>query len=186
MNTPYFTCVAGVDTSLTNTGVAIDGPDGVTVHNVKSKGSATASWDERHDRLVKLAQQIGDLVPIGALAVIEAPAYSRVIGTGHHDRAGLWWLVYDYLWDVRKCVMLVLTPQARMTYATGKGNSGKDVVLAAVVKRYPDINVIDNNVADAVVLMAMGRRLDGHPIDQLPATHLRALAKVVLPEGMKS
>lgn len=181
-----FQHVAGVDTSLTNTGVAFCGVDGTFVHNVKSKGSATASWDERHDRLVKLSIQIGELVPFGSLVVIEGPAYSRAVGTGHHDRAGLWWLVYDYLRSEGGCVMLVLTPQARMTYATGKGNSGKDVVLAAVVKRYPDINVIDNNVADAVVLMAMGRRLDGHPIDQLPQTHLRALAKVVLPEGMRS
>lgn len=177
---PYFAHVVGIDTSMTNTGIVLHGSGGVSVHNVKSKGKADDTWTTRHDRLVKLAGEICELVPFNSLVVIEAPAYNS--RTGHqHDRSGLWWLVYDELRADRGCIVVTATPQARMTYATGKGNSGKDVVLAAVVKRYADIDVTDNNVADAVVLMAIGRRLDGNPIDSLPATHLRAMAKVALP-----
>lgn len=179
MGQPYFTTVVGIDTSMTNTGLAVNAHGVTTVHNVKSAGKKTDTWDMRHDRLVKLAGQIGDLVPDNSLVVMEAPAYNSRTGS-QHDRSGLWWYVYDLL-SCKGCTMLALSPQTRMTYTTGKGNSGKDVVLAAVVKRYADIDVVDNNVADAVAFMAIGRRLDGTPIDTLPATHLRALAKVDWP-----
>lgn len=173
---PYFTHVVGIDTSMTNTGIAVNNSRGTTVHNVKSVGKKTDTWDMRYVRLIDLAYRIADHVPLGSFVVMEAPAYSSRTGS-QHDRAGLWWLVWHLL-KAKDCVMLALTPQTRMTYTTGKGNSGKDVVLAAVVRRYPDIDVTDNNVADAVAFMAIGRRLDGNPIDTLPATHLRALAKI--------
>jgi crossover junction endodeoxyribonuclease RuvC len=78
----------------------------------------------------------------------------------------------------------VVPPATLKTYATGKGNASKDAVLAAVVKRYPGWAVTGNDVADAVVLMAMGARLLGHPLESsLPQSHLRALDKLTLPQG---
>lgn len=82
--------------------------------------------------------------------------------------------------------LLVVTPAQLKTYATGKGNASKDAVLAAAVKRYPAWDITGNDVADAVVLMAIGSRLLGHPIEaSLPQTHLRALDKLALPTDLK-
>ena len=77
-------------------------------------------------------------------------------------------------------------PTSRATYATGKDNAGKDAVLAAVVRRYPDVDVTGNDEADALVMAAMGARLLGHPLeDSLPQSHLRALAGLELPDTLK-
>src|SRR5690606_742936 len=118
----------------------------------------------------------------GAMVVIEAPAYSRATGSAT-DRAGLWWAVYDTL--AESCVVLPVMPNVRAKYATGKGNAGKDAVLAAAVRRYPSIDISGNDTADAVVLMAIGRRLLGEPIDDpMPALNLSALATLKLPEEL--
>jgi len=114
------------------------------------------------------------------LAVIEGPAYSRGQMGGQHAKAGSWWLIVDNLASAG-IPILVVPPNVRAMYATGKGNAGKDEVLAAVVKRYPGYDVDSNDIADALAMCALGARLLGHPIDDLPKTHLRALAKLTHP-----
>ena len=37
-------------------------------------------------------------------------------------------------------------------YATGKGNCGKPAMVAAAIKRFPEIEIIDDNHADALFL----------------------------------
>ena len=170
--------VVGLDLSLTATGTALIRPGMTTaVQTLKSKGAKDATLSERADRLRKLAREI--LLPAATanVVVIEQPAYSQT-GGSHHDRSGLWWLVVDALIfdDLR---LVEVTPQAVKIYATGKGNASKDEVLAAVVRRYPDIEVRNNNEADALVLAAIGARLSGQPLEEsLPQLHLRALDKI--------
>lgn len=107
------------------------------------------------------------------LAVIEAPAYSRGMGMAH-ERAGLWWRLYSMLHE-QSIPVLVVLPNLRAKYATGKGNAGKDQVLLAASRRYPGVPMTNNNEADAVVLAAMGARWAGHPIDSLPKAHVDAM-----------
>jgi len=42
-------------------------------------------------------------------------------------------------------------------WATGSGNSNKDVMFAEAKKRWPMINVIDHNMADALLMLAMAK-----------------------------
>jgi crossover junction endodeoxyribonuclease RuvC len=99
-----------------------------------------------------------------------------------HDRSGLWWLVLDPVhWDGRARDVVEVPPTCRAKYATGKGNAPKDAVLAAAIRRFPDWDITGNDVADAVILAAMGARHLGHPIDQMPAAHLTAMAAVRWP-----
>ena len=42
-------------------------------------------------------------------------------------------------------------------FATGKGNAGKPAMIEAAQKRYPDIQIIDDNHADALLLLAYAR-----------------------------
>ena len=85
-----------------------------------------------------------------ALGVIEGPSFGSK-GAGQHERAHLWWELAGLLDELCRDVIEV-PPTNRAKYATGKGNAGKDEVLAAVVRRYPDVNVTNNNEADSLVL----------------------------------
>ncbi|QDZ15803.1 crossover junction endodeoxyribonuclease RuvC [Humibacter ginsenosidimutans] len=168
--------VVGLDLSLTATGIATVG-DTTNVLTLKSKGNATATLDERALRLHNLTLDIITRAVFGDTVVIEQPAYGQT-GGSHHDRSGLWWLVVDALIpEVDR--LIEVTPQTVKKYATGKGNASKDEVLAAVVRRYPNVPVANNNEADALILAAIGARLSGTPIESgLPLTHIDALAKV--------
>jgi hypothetical protein len=99
---------------------------------------------------------------------------------GHpHDRSGLWWLVYDML-AAKSCTVVSVAPTSRAKYATGKGNAGKDAVLAEVIRKHLDLDIRSNDVADAVILDDIARRLSGQPADTPPATHLKAMEGITL------
>jgi crossover junction endodeoxyribonuclease RuvC len=179
--------VVGLDLSLTSTGVAWLGiDDGVPVvtrtMRIRSVGAKDATLYGRHERIARLVREVCSAVGYVDLLVIEQPAYSRTVGS-QHDRSGLWWLVIDALIreDHARSVAEV-APTGRARYATGKGNAGKDEVLAAAIRRFPGWDITGNDVADAVILAAMGARHLGHPIDQMPAAHLTAMAAVRWPD----
>src|SRR5690606_34094716 len=97
------------------------------------------------------------------LIVMEAPAFSKNNGMAH-ERAGLWWKIYEAVTGYSVHV-LVVKPNLRAKYATGRGNAGKDEVMLAASRRYPDAEITNNNEADAVALAAMGARLMAEPVD---------------------
>jgi hypothetical protein len=98
-----------------------------------------------------------------------------------HDRSGLWWLVVNGLF-ANDVPVVEITPNQRAKYATGKGTDDKDKVLAAVIRRYPDVDVTGNDVADALALAAMGRRRLGRPLEEsLPKPNLEVMDKVRWP-----
>lgn len=177
--------VVGLDLSLTGTGVASN-VRGVDL--VESTGHKGDSLVQRHKRLQNLTVDIlGAFVDLDdvtcdqpSLVVIEQPAFSRTQGS-QHDRSGLWWLVVSTLHDLDIPVAEIVPGQLKK-YATGKGGAGKDVVLAEVVRRFPEYTGNNNNTADAYVLMAMGLDHLGHPLVDLPKTHRDALDAVRWPE----
>ena len=122
--------VAGIDPSLTSTGVAVvDTQDRLTIatHTVASKGRRDASWRERWERGVDLAADIGALVPRDSeLVVVEAPTLSQGRQGGHLDRHGLWWALYGNLTRAGHDV-LVVAASSRAKFAAGKGNAGRSV-----------------------------------------------------------
>lgn len=178
--------VVGLDLSLTGTGIAVGGGglglESVVTQKIGSKPHKSnpdwkdPSWDDRFDRTTLLVNRIANYVPRGSLVLVEAPAYGAKGGSAH-DRSGLWWMIFARL-TYMGCTVVPTNVATVKTYATGKGNADKDEVLAAVVRRYAEINVTGNDIADAVTLMAIGLRLQGNPCDDLPQTHLRAMAKI--------
>lgn len=175
--------VVGIDPSLTATGVALLQVEcGLctvrTVHSrpIRSAVPAELATIRRMNSIRDHVNSLPGTPP--AMAVIEAPAFSKNNGMAH-ERAGLWWKLYELAAEVWQVPVIVVKPNVRAKYATGKGNAGKDEVLLAVSRRYPDIAVTNNNEADAVVLAAMGARLKGNPIERgLPAAHLSAMNTV--------
>lgn len=167
----------GIDVSLTATGIAVvDRNAHSVVHTVRSKGARGATLPQRGSRLRDLQRAIVSH-PRAALATVvavETPAYNQT-GGSHHDRSGLWWLIVDDLQELGYDVVEISTTTVKK-YATGKGNASKDEVLAAVVRRYPNIAVTNNNEADALILAAIVARLYGEPIEEnLPQSHLVAM-----------
>lgn len=163
--------IVGIDTSLTGTGVAriVDGK--VDTKIIGSKGGAQDGLAMRTERLRSLVKRILEFALEGhdpnadgplPLFLIEQPAYSKT--QGHmHDRSGLWWLTVHML--SKQGLVVEVVPGSLKRYITGKGNASKDQVLTDVVRAYPDVYVSDNNVADALVLAAMGARQLGRPIE---------------------
>lgn len=173
--------IVGIDPSLTSTGVAvIDPAAGIQLHRIQSNGRKTATLQERDHRLHDLANRIYTHVVGADLVVIESPAYSNSLGS-MHDRSGLWWLLVRHL-HADHVLVLEVPPTTRAKYACGRGNAGKDEVLAAVIRRYPAVEVTGNDVADALTLAAIGARLTGWPLEPtLPQASLTSLTKLHLP-----
>lgn len=169
--------VLGLDLSLTSSGCALAAPDMTATTRLRPPNGATG-----HRRLEWLLDDIAGRSGTVTLVVIEGPSYGNQgqgRQAGHHERAGLWWLVTHQLWTLR-IPYAVAPPAAVKRYATGKGNAGKDDVLREVTKRFPWFSG-GNDEADALVLAAMGADHLGHPLAPMPVTHRAALAGVTWP-----
>lgn len=182
----------GLDLSLTGSGVAIlrspdrvefSGDPAADVTTMGRKGSNSETLLQRLFRITELADEVAHFwtngMEIPDLAMIETPAYDQSSGKTH-DRSGLWWAVVERLERQNVPIVEVGTSKVKI-YGTGKGTNRKDAVMAAAIRRYPDIEISNNNESDGVILAAMGMRLLGHPIENLPQTHLRAMEGLVLP-----
>lgn len=168
--------VVGIDPSLTSTGVAIlrDGRP-VRLATVGSGTLNARDYDHRSDRI---GTQLRDVMESAGwhpggwqykpdLAVIEGPAYGAC-NASTHDGSGLWWRIYAQLRGHRIPIVTV-APTTRAKWATGKGNSGKRDVLAAVRATWKqwEPHITDDNAADALTLAEIGARGCG---DQLHFT----------------
>jgi len=167
--------VAGIDISLTGTGIAT--LSGTTL--VTSKGHRKDSIAQRRTRIKVIVDQV--LVEIGVvdLAVVEGPSHHSV-GGSVWDRAGLWWRIVDRL-CAEDIPVAVMPPMSRAKYATGNGGSRKAAVMEAAQHRYGA--VLDNdNEADALVLRAAGLDWLGQPLAEVPDGHRAALAGCQWPD----
>ena len=178
--------IVGIDPSLTSTGLSIvDTQDRLEImtSTIGSKGTRADDWPTRNSRISSMAVRIIENIPSYAdMAVIEAPTLSQVRQGGHLDRHGLWWRIYDDLATLVCIPTLVVTASTRAKYGAGRGNAGKDEVLLAVARRYPQAQIRGNDEADALILAAIGARLLGEPIeDSLPAANLAAMATLAAP-----
>lgn len=169
----------GFDLSLTRSGVAVVGPDGIECTSFGRTGKRNESLQMRHDRIFDLADElVGFLnerqyLPI--IAAIEQPAFGAG-GGSVHDRSALWWQVYHRLRVTGIPVVDINISKVKI-YACGRGNKlEKDDILLATVRRHPLAPIANNDEADAVNIALMAARLVGRPVDgDLPQTHLRAM-----------
>jgi len=178
--------VVGVDLSLTSTGLAdsLGDVERVTTKAVPKDDVAAVS-----NRIRWIADEVDVFAGSWAkddtadLVAIEGPSFAST-GGQQHTRGGLWWVTVDGL--LRRSVpILVVPPTVRAKYATGKGNASKDQVLASAIKRYPAIDITGNDIADAVLLAAIGARMLGDPMEEREpsAACLGALKTLSLPDG---
>ena len=164
--------ILGLDLSLTATGWATIHPDGTTHTGIipDSKGHIAdrlARWETALYNLTDTYQP--DHIYVEDLAGNQRGAFE--LGHVH----ALFWRVMWGANTVERTTMVNAT--TLKTYATGKGNASKALVLVEAVKRL-GYDGYDDNEADALWLADMGARLAGYQRPDLPATHLRALDKI--------
>lgn len=172
--------VIGIDPSLTSTGLAqVSQGFEMGAHwsfeTVRSKPSGS-SIGARSTRLLAIEDRVRQVVQRAGLVVIEAPAYSRSVGS-RHERSGLWWLLVAAAL-AEGCRVVEVSPTARARYATGKGNAPKAAVVAAVSARY-GVAPSNDNEADAIALAALGMRLAGLPIEPVAEPWMDEVAATV-------
>lgn len=182
----------GIDPSLTGTGlvtVRYDTNDNHVVQTqlVTSKLIKPETVANRVLRLQTIVDRVDSqlIANLGVAylngtctAVIETPAYAVGPASGKaHERSWLWGKIVDKIVG-RGNRVLTATSQQRMMYATGTGRADKDKVLAAVIRRWSEYEIENNNIADGMVFASMAARLIGKPIEALPAAHLRAMDKI--------
>jgi hypothetical protein len=161
--------VAGLDISLTSTGIATLGGTSTVPTTGRRKDTILQRRTRMRHILDTVLTDVGDV----HLACVEGPSHHSV-GGSVWDRGGLWWLIVDGL-CARDIPVAVIPPMSRAKYATGNGGSRKEAVLDAAQRRYGAI-LTDDNEADALVLRAMGLDWLGQPLTEVPAGHRAALA----------
>jgi Holliday junction resolvasome RuvABC endonuclease subunit len=163
--------VIGLDLSLQSTGVAGTGwLDCI-------RPGARRGVDRLHYIRIAVLEHV---TPTDDLIVIEGPAYSKQVQPGHHEAAGLWWLIMCAL-VMRDMPVAVVPPSTLKKYATGRGNATKPDMRVELLTR-TGINERDDNKVDAYWLAAMGLDRLGQPPVAMPAAHREALTKVEWPE----
>lgn len=165
------TRVIGLDLSLTATGVA----------DAEGHTQRIRCGDLRGtDRLAWICSAISGHVQAGAdLVVIEGPAYSRALGAGHHEAAGLWWLIAYHL-DGLGVPRATVPPNVLKKYATGSGQATKADMRVELYKR-TGLDLRDDNEVDAWWLRAAGLDRSGAPPVKMPAAHREALTNAEWP-----
>lgn len=164
--------VLGLDLSLTCTGLAGPGWTG-TIKPGTRRGV---------DRITHIRDAIGTYLAGVTLACVEGPSYGNQGNgrqAGHHERAGLWWIVRVAL-AARGVPVAVVAPATLKKYAAGKGNADKAAVMREVARRYPWFDGGEDE-ADALVAAAMAADWLGAPFAGVPKTHRDALSAVDWP-----
>lgn len=184
--------ILGIDSSLTSTGLGwldTTSPEWITQRVRTEKAKAGGELAQAR-RMRRIAAQVIAFTrecdpPFGQvdLFVIERMAnYGRHAGA--LDLAGLWWRIVDEIERASGSAgrLLVVPTPVRAKYATGRGSgagAGKADVLAAVRETYPEADVPNHDVADAVALAALGARLMGFPVEQVDRAWVEEVAAQV-------
>lgn len=177
--------VVGVDTSLTATGAAW--PDGHCITHGR-KGLTLNDRPLRQQGLdlkslvVALHNLIIEHAGVPTLAVFEELPKDRVDA----QRGYVWYSLVNAL-ESSGCTCMAVQPSQLKKYATGTGAAGKPAVIEATVRRLPQFQTGgDDNRCDAAWLCAIGTDLLGEPLVSVPTTHRAALAKLALPEVLRT
>jgi Holliday junction resolvasome RuvABC endonuclease subunit len=167
---PWQPAVLGLDLSLTGTGIARLRGIELTLLTTVRPGSLRGVERLQFILGAITDAQRGEHID---LVVLEGPAYSKQRQRGHHEGAGLWWLV-AYGLERAGVPWAIVPPTNRALYAAGHARASKQDVMAAVRDRY-GVGPRDDNQADAFVLAVMGAAFLGADVPNVPPDNARAM-----------
>jgi crossover junction endodeoxyribonuclease RuvC len=159
--------ILGLDLSLTATGYCRDGECGRIVTKLRG-------WE----RVACILQTVQDLAGDADVVVVEGYSFGSR-GNTLFQIAELGGIVrFDLCRNGTPYVDVA--PGTLKKYATGKGNAGKDEMIAAAIRRF-GFEGSDNNEADAFLLWCMASHAYGEPVATVTQVQAEALAKVDWP-----
>jgi Holliday junction resolvasome RuvABC endonuclease subunit len=143
--------IIGLDLSLCHTGYAFqtDGYRDIGVIEPKNRRGC--------ERLVWIREQVRELAKGSDLVICEGYAFSRP--NQAHQLGELHGVIRTFLYE-HDMPLLLVAPAALKKFVTGKGKAEKGVVIKAVFQRF-DVDVDDDNAADAAGLLFIGLALAG-------------------------
>ena len=174
--------IAGLDPSLTSTGIAILGatPDNAAhvrvLRTVGHQSIDSKSWTHRSRRIVTQTRHVIHALPrdLQLVVIEEMPAHMQM----QHsliDRWVLWFGIVSQL-DAMGVPVAVVNPATREKWATGKVVRGIDAkerkkrVTTAVRAQWPNQPIRNHDIADALTLASMGALHHGWSLPFEPAT----------------
>lgn len=173
---------AGLDLSLTNSGVAVwDWENGNQTFLLGRPGITNASLADQIVAIDELATRICQATMWNGewpeIVAVEALDNARAYG-GVTERTALYWQVVSRLREAG-CRIWVPTSAQVKIYAAGNGLATKKQVIAGVTEHWPNWHHHNNdNVADAAALCELGLALADQPSKLLPEEHTRVLPRV--------
>lgn len=172
--------IIGVDPSLTGTGLAAIVGGRLTGTEVIRpwKKRAPRTEVERQERLDVILRAVAIWTTGADLVVMEGLSFDS------HDTdrqlAGLSWLLRRQLWKTGRAFALV-SPSSLKLWAVGHGRAPKGVMLATARETFPDVEIEDDNAADAAWLAATGADHLGELVPSVSAERANALHSVAWP-----
>jgi len=155
--------IIGLDLSLTATGYADESR--IEVWRPKNKG---------HERFLFILDAINAALTWHSDAIIAIEGFSfGSKGRSLYEIAGLGYLVRHELWT-REVPYVEVPPSSLKKYATGRGNVGKDEMIAAAIRRFGYEGPADNNAVDAFLLRHFMLQHDGTPEVEVPKANQAA------------
>jgi len=182
--------VVGLDMSVSNCGLAelTVGTETPRLASVKWSDDTPTTAEEELERIRSLASrcvgwitrvvQPGD-APADTLFVFEGPSMHSTNGKPD-ERAGLRWITALNLRAFGRIVFA--PPRSVKRYWAHNGNADKRLMLAWAERRYPELHIVDDNIADALALAQMGAEHRGIIVmPRAPLPDSSALAGVPWP-----
>ncbi|KAB2347308.1 crossover junction endodeoxyribonuclease RuvC [Actinomadura rudentiformis] len=173
--------VMGIDLAAACSGIAM--PRGTThvIREPKARGKKRCLLDDL-DRIDHVEEHVAGLLAHYAvdLAVIEDYA-AGIKSAAAHRLAEIGGVVRLACHRAGVPIALVNVMHLKI-YATGNGHAEKRDMAIAAYKRWNSAEFATDDECDAAWLRSMGMRRLGHPLEDLPQTHLAAMGKVAWPE----
>jgi crossover junction endodeoxyribonuclease RuvC len=117
---------------------------------------------ERAGAIRALAADVLDWALPADLVAVEGLAFDAR-STSATERAHLWWLVVHGIARTGTPLVVPTATQVKK-WATGRGVGNKTVVGIAAGRMWPDVEIRDDNEADALVLATIGAQLLDGPL----------------------
>ncbi len=185
--------VAGIDLSLTSTGLArIDTDDFVVTTGLVTSKAPGKKLDQhlptRFDRQSQIAADIIDFVSGADFVVIESLFVSKQAGSVI-DRAGLWWRIVGALLMRGVAVAEVTATQAKV-FLTGAGGADKGTMVRCAGRLWPtwepSTPKSSEDEADALALASVGLALNDPERIELTEYRKKVLDKLTVRENQWS
>lgn len=163
--------ILGVDASLTNTGICILKQDGYDLRSIK--GGKYRGPERLHRFKVEFQKILDEIHP--TLATIEDYAYAVGRGGRVYSIGELGGLVRLLFWE-NNIKYYEVSPPSVKKFLTGSGACEKSLILKEVYRRW-NVDVTDDNLADAVVIAKIGEALANSEI-HLTKSEMAVIQKI--------